>query len=33
MALHAMIDRVTDRIRERSHDSRSAYQAKIARAA
>ena len=33
MTLHAMIDRVTDRIRERSHDSRSAYLAKIARAA
>ncbi|WP_304614864.1 dihydroxy-acid dehydratase domain-containing protein, partial [Paracoccus sp. (in: a-proteobacteria)] len=33
MTLHAMIDRVTDRIRERSHESRSAYLAKIARAA
>lgn len=33
MTLHAMIDRVTDRIRERSRDSRSAYLAKIARAA
>ncbi|MFL2778506.1 MAG: phosphogluconate dehydratase [Paracoccus marcusii] len=33
MTLHAMIDRVTDRIRERSHDSRSAYLGKIARAA
>ncbi|MFN4059233.1 MAG: phosphogluconate dehydratase [Paracoccus hibiscisoli] len=33
MTLHAMIDRVTDRIRERSHDSRTAYLAKIARAA
>ncbi|TJZ83703.1 phosphogluconate dehydratase [Paracoccus hibiscisoli] len=33
MTLHAMIDRVTDRIRERSHDSRSAYLSKIARAA
>lgn len=33
MTLHAMIDRVTDRIRERSADSRSAYLRKIARAA
>ncbi|RJL05695.1 phosphogluconate dehydratase [Paracoccus aestuarii] len=33
MTLHASIDRVTDRIRERSRDSRGAYLAKIARAA
>ena len=33
MTLHATIDRVTDRIRERSIHSRSAYLAKIARAA
>ena len=33
MSLHATIDRVTDRIRERSAKSRSAYLAKIARAA
>ncbi len=33
MTLHATIDRVTDRIRERSLASRSAYLAKIARAA
>lgn len=33
MPLHATIDRVTDRIRERSIHSRSAYLAKIARAA
>ena len=33
MTLHATIDRVTDRIRERSIQSRSAYLAKIARAA
>ena len=33
MSLHATIDRVTDRIRERSASSRAAYLAKIARAA
>ena len=33
MTLHATIDRVTDRIRERSLQSRTAYLAKIARAA
>ncbi|MGP9805152.1 phosphogluconate dehydratase [Paracoccus sp. NSM] len=33
MTLHATLDRVTDRIRERSHKARSAYLAKIARAA
>ncbi|CAM3149793.1 phosphogluconate dehydratase [Paracoccus nototheniae] len=33
MTLHATIDQVTDRIRERSHRSRSRYLAKIARAA
>ncbi|WP_323715632.1 phosphogluconate dehydratase [Paracoccus aminovorans] len=33
MTLHAIIDRVTDRIRERSLESRSSYLAKIARAA
>ncbi|OJH43850.1 phosphogluconate dehydratase [Paracoccus sp. SM22M-07] len=33
MTLHATIDRVTDRIRERSVQSRAAYLAKIARAA
>ncbi|MFC0200600.1 phosphogluconate dehydratase [Paracoccus rhizosphaerae] len=33
MTLHATIDRVTDRIRERSADSRAAYLGKIARAA
>ena len=33
MSLHATIDRVTDRIRNRSHSSRDAYLKKIARAA
>ncbi|MGR3198669.1 MAG: dihydroxy-acid dehydratase domain-containing protein, partial [Paracoccus sp. (in: a-proteobacteria)] len=33
MTLHATIDRVTDRIRERSAESRAAYLGKIARAA
>ncbi|MGZ3216969.1 phosphogluconate dehydratase [Paracoccus sp. T5] len=33
MTLHASIDRVTDRIRERSHKARGAYLQKIARAA
>ena len=33
MTLHATIDRVTDRIRERSHQSRSAYLQRIAQAA
>lgn len=33
MAIHPVIDRVTDRIRERSHSRRSAYLARIARAA
>ncbi|MTH78683.1 phosphogluconate dehydratase [Paracoccus aestuariivivens] len=33
MTLHATVDRVTDRIRERSTKSRTAYEAKIARAA
>ncbi|MDS9467542.1 phosphogluconate dehydratase [Paracoccus sp. MBLB3053] len=33
MTLHATVDRVTDRIRERSARTRSAYEAKIARAA
>ncbi|CAM3130133.1 6-phosphogluconate dehydratase [Paracoccus aminovorans] len=33
MTLHAIIDRVTDRIRERSLESRGSYLAKIARAA
>ncbi|MFV0294245.1 MAG: phosphogluconate dehydratase [Paracoccus sp. (in: a-proteobacteria)] len=33
MTLHAMIDRVTDRIRERSHQTRSEYLSRIARAA
>ncbi|HWL56852.1 MAG TPA: phosphogluconate dehydratase [Paracoccus sp. (in: a-proteobacteria)] len=33
MTLHATVDRVTDRIRERSSRTRAAYEAKIARAA